>query len=608
MASKFLKHKWQKVVFASFLIFITLLLFVAFLVNQYWSPILADKAKSTVLSSSDSLYNINFSDAKLNVLQGKITLYNITLKVDSAIYHKRKRQHLAPNNLIDLHVKKLVLSNIHPFKLYFQHVLNIGRITLSAPQVHISYELNHTKDTVDKDHRTAWQKVSKTLKSIHVGDIFLNDVNFTYNDYSGNKVEISRLKEMNLHASDLLIDSLTQTDKSRLLYCKDIIAELNNYEGKTPNGLYTYTVSKLKLSTLKSQLIIEGLTLDPVRATVFFDKSRKDKYSLHLDSLQLNNFDFLNYHKYRALTASSLLLTNGTLNLFNNPNKLKTVKNKIESFPNIAIHQLNINLKIDTVIVKRINVLYSELNKKSKKIGTIAFNNTSGQFLNVTNNPIALQKNNISTVRLTSYFMNRGRLNIFFTFNLTDKNAAYSYKGSLGPMKLQFVNPVSMPLGMIKIKSGTLKEFTFDVNGDSKISKGKITVLYNDLKISLLQADTAKQKLKRKFIASLFANLFILKHDNPDKEGEAPRSYNVTYARPINSPFFKTAWQTLLAGLKPSAGYDTKTQQATSAKMAQSAINKQRHKAKKELRKQKRAQRKLNRQLNKQREENLKVQ
>src|SRR5258708_4461930 len=203
--------------------------------------------------------------------------------------------------------------------LYFYHKLDIDEITLNNPELNISYQLNHTKDTVLKDNRTAWQKISKSLMSVHIGSILMGDVKFKYEDYSGNKVVISELKEMDLSARDLLIDSATQTDRSRLLYCKDIIAQLNNYSSKTTSGLYTYKIKSLRLSTLKSQLDVTGLTLKPVGTQKFFNNSPNERFSFSLDSVQLNHFDFLNYHKYRVLSASSMVLNNGAIQIFANP-------------------------------------------------------------------------------------------------------------------------------------------------------------------------------------------------------------------------------------------------------------------------------------------------
>lgn len=593
MALNILKHKWHKVTLISTGVFMALLLAAAFFVNHYWSPILSSRVRDAVINGTDSLYTVDFSTAELHVLEGRILIYNINLKVDTNEYNRRKARGLAPNNLFNIHVKRLILSHIHPFKLYYKHIIDIDRITLNSPDVQLSYQLNHTKDTINKDHRTAWQKINKTFKYIHVGDIFLNDIKFKYKDYSGNKLEVSELKEMNLQASDLLIDSATQTDKSRLMYCKNIVADLNDYRGTTGDGLYKFNIKKLKLSTEISQLMVQGATFEPANLHTFFNQTIKDRITFGIDSLWLNNFDYLNYHKYRIINASSLVIHGGDFRLFTNPNKPKVFKDKIKSFPSVAIYHIDANLKIDTVRVKHLNVTYSEHTKKSNLDGSIHFNNTSGTLLNITTNKDALQKNNLTRVNLTTLFMNRGRFETAFVFNMTDPNAAYSYRGHMGPMDLSVVNTAVMPFAMIKITSGTLKSLDFNFDANRHHNKGKVTALYNDLKVKILKPDTVHSTLKGKIVASLFANIFILKHDNPDGPNVAPRTSYVDFKRPDNFSFFKSIWRSLLLGLKPSVGYDEKTQKITTERIAQSELKKKTRQIKKEQRKARRAERKL---------------
>lgn len=597
MGAKIIIHKRHKTLLAFLLIFLALILILIFLVNLYWSPILAKRVKSTVLTSSDSLYTIDFSNTKLHVIRGEIDIYNITLKPDTAVYNRRKKNHTAPNNLLELHVKRLVLSHIHPFKLYFSNRLDLDQVTLKEPELKVSYQLNHTKDTITKDSRTLWQKISKSLKSVHIGKISLNDVKLKYEDYSGNKVVISELKELNLSATDLLIDQTTQTDKSRLLYCKDILTELNNYSGKTQNGLYVYKIKSIRFSTQTSKLNIEGLDLQPVKPDVFFDQTMHDRFKMHLDSLQLNNFDFLSYHKYRKINASSMLLSNGDLAILNNPKNNPVGVDRIKTFPNFGLQKLRADLNIDTINANHITVSYTEFSQKSSKTGTITFNDSKGQILNVTTNKTSLRKNNISTARLSSNFMNKGKLDVLFTFNLTDTSASYSYKGSIGPMNLQALNPAIMPLGLVKINSGKLTQMDFDITADSKISRGKVAVLYNDLKVTVLKPDTSNNMLKHLTIASLYANTMVIKRNNPDMEGGQPRSFYVTYNRPKNSTFFKTIWHTLLTGIKPSAGLDEKMQQNVKATIAEYAVQKQQRIIKKAQRKQRREERRLKKEL-----------
>lgn len=593
MALNLIKHTWQRVTLIITGILIALVLLAGLLINIYWSPILASKAKKGIAAATDSLYTISFTDAKLHILKGQVILYDITFKPDTAIYNQHKKEHRAPDNLVTLHVKRLVLSHIHPFSLYFKKTLNIDQIIMSAPVVSILHQ--PVKDTIHTDHRTLWQKMNKTLQWAHVGQVLLDDMQFKYDDRAGSKPVISRLKEMNIRGNNLLIDSTTQKDTSRLLYFKDIVANLHHYKGKTNDGLYTYTADNLTLSTYKSQLNIEGLALEPTQD--FFKKTkRKNRFKAGIDSLQLNNFDYLGYHKYNRLRASNMVINGGGVDIFANPNKPVDHKNKISSFPNKAIYNIPFDVIIDTILLSRIKVSYGEYNRKSHQSGGISFDNTHGRFLNITTNKASLQKNNIATVRLTSSFMNQAKLNVVFTFNLTDKSLPYSYKGSLGSMDLHGLNPALIPLAMVKITSGTLKEFRFDVKGNSKTANGKIAILYNNAKVKLLKPDTANNTLKRKTIETIYANLFVIKHDNPDKPGDIPRTANVSYVRPAEFPFFKTIWQTLLAGIKPAIGLNAKTRQAATKMLDKKELKKREQEIKKQQRKQRRAERKLRRQ------------
>jgi hypothetical protein len=595
----FLKLRRNKLGLEILVAFVTISLVLAFLINAYWAPVLAQKIRDAVLKGSDGLYKADFSQAELHILRGNIIFYNITIEPDTAVYNRMCREHRAPNNLVELKVRRLILTDIHPFKLYFRHQLDIGELVLNDPNLHVTYKLNQTRDTVISDNRTAWQQISKNLNSIHIANIFLNDIKLKYDDYSGNKLEISELKEMTFSASDLLIDSATQKDRSRMLYCREIIAELNNYKGKTANGLYTYKVDHVKLSTLTSKLVIKGLSLDPVDPKTFFDRTKQDRYTFQLDSLVLNNFDYLSYHRFRMVSVSSVVASNGTFALLNNPNKpANPAADGSMSFPAHSLAEIKTDLKIDTAYVHAITVSYSEYNAKSYKTGTISFNNTTGKILNITNNKTALAKNNMAIAELTTHFMDRGKLNLLFKLNLTDPDMPYSYKGDLGPMDMSKLNTATMPLAMVKITDGNIKSFDFDITADSKISKGKVVLLYNGLKVKLLQPDTTFG-FSGKLIESLYANIYIIKHNNPDNDGEAPRTFYVHNIRPKSSPFFKTIWNTLLTGIKPAAGLDEKTEKATEAKMEEADTDKQIRLTKKAARQKRRADRRAARALKK---------
>ncbi|QHS54563.1 hypothetical protein GWR56_03000 [Mucilaginibacter sp. 14171R-50] len=549
MAVKFFKHKWQKVLLITVAALFILILIPVLFLNSFLAPKLSDKLKEGVLKGTDSLYTIDYSDIDLNVLQGRAVLYNITFKADTAVYHRMKKNGNAPGTLYELHVNRLIVSNAHPFELYFKKKLNIGRIALNEPKIEIN-KLFVKNDTSKKDNRTLYQKLSKTLKMVHVGEILLTNINYKQRDYTGPAIATSQLKEMDVKVTDLLIDSATQTDTSRFLFSKDITTELKNYRSKSVDGLYSFKVKSVKLSTRTRKLSIIGINLKPVNHTVFFQKSKKDRFTVSLDSVQLNNFDYITYQKSQSVDVKKLEIFKGNFEVFSNYNGPLQTTDRLVTFPNWAIrHAIKNTLNVDTLELEHMNFMYSQFSKKSKKFGHLKFDNINGRLLNLTNRADKLKKNNIATASLTSYFMGKAKLNVHFDFNLNDATYNYAYKGHLAPMDMAVVNPVLMPLAMAKFTSGRVTGLDFDVHSTQKVSKGTVSFLYHDLKVDILRPDYTKKTL-----ISTLANAIVLKHDNPDDGDKTPRLANVVYIRPSNFPFFKTVWHVLLNGIKNCAG------------------------------------------------------
>ncbi|OOQ58483.1 AsmA family protein [Mucilaginibacter pedocola] len=550
MAFKLLKHRWQKITLIVVGGLLVLTLIIALFANSYFAPKLADKIKVEVLKGSDSLYRIDIGNTDLHILRGTATLYDIKLSVDSSVYNLKKKQGDAPNNLYELQVKRLVVSHMQLLRMYFKKELNIGRITLNAPDVVISYHPNQPDTAGKKDKRTLWQKLSKTLKLVNVGEIYLNDVKLKYKNYSGPKVATSEFRELNLKATDLLIDSATQKDTSRFLFCKNVSTELLNYSSKSANGLYSFKVKSVKLSTQTSKLTVKGINLQPAEHVKFFNTVKADRFTLRIDSAAINNFDYINYQKSQEMDASKITLNHGFFEVYSNYNGKLQTTDRLVTFPNWAMrYAFKARAKVDTLDLKRFEFVYRQLNKTPMKTGVVVFNNINGRFLNLTNKKEALQKNNIATANVSSYFMGKGKLDLNFKFNLDDADYKYHYTGHLGPMSITDANQPMMALSMVRATSGRVKSLDFDISSTQKTSTGTVTLLYNNLQVDVLRKDFTKRGL-----ISTLANTFILKHDNPDDGKTEPRKAKVAFIRPANFPFFKTVWQTILVGLKACAG------------------------------------------------------
>ncbi|WP_345953538.1 hypothetical protein [Mucilaginibacter sp. PAMB04168] len=591
MKLSFLRHTWQKFLAAAFVVFLLMVTVVAYFVNRHWAPILATELRNTVLASSDSLYQADFTDAELHIVQGKVIVHNLTLKPNLSVYNRQLARGIAPNNLYTLKVKRIVFKHIHPLKLYYKRKLDITQIVLSAPELRVSYQLNHQLSKPSQKKISAWQRIKGLLKSVHIGEVMLNDVKLTYQDYSGNKLDISELKEMNLTGKDLLIDSVTQFDSTRFYYFKDVQAELNNFSRPADNGLYTYRINQLQYSTLTSQLKARGVALLPAADSVFFNRHVRTWFQFDADTLNLSGFDFKKYNKVRSLNAARLLIGRSNLTVFSNPEGQSKKGDRLITYPHVAIRQVKSNFKLDTVDLHRIHITYNGYGKKSHKPGYVSFYNTEGRIFNITNDSAALKRNPITLVKLRSYLMESGPVEAEVSFNLTDSAKSFTYKGSVGPMDLEKMNKATMPFGLIKIASGKLDRLSFDFKADRYKTKGKVSFLYHDLKVRILKMDTLADRYRHRTIASILANALVVKRHNPDFLGGTPRETDVTYIRQPDTPFFKTVWKSLAIGIKAGAGYDAATEKMVKQHIAQRIDDKKRRELRRQLRRQRQGRR-----------------
>ncbi len=107
-------------------------------------------------------------------------------------------------------------------------------------------------------------------------------------------------------------------------------------------------------------------------------------------------------------------------------------------------------------------------------------------------------------------------------------------------------------MGPADIKEGRLNGFSFDLKGDNYSMGGTVKMLYDDLKVALLERDKGASEMDKKFLTSLLAN-FVIKNSNP-KGNDDVRVEQVQLARNTNRSLFNLCWKTLFKGMRQTLG------------------------------------------------------
>ncbi|WP_411274220.1 hypothetical protein [Daejeonella sp.] len=566
--------------------------------NYRWKPIITTQIKKAVQTSTNGLYSIDFENIRTNIISGRISVKNIVFVPDTSTFSKMSTDSLAPRHLYKVEVKELILKRVQPWKIYFNGILEMGAIVIDKPKLQVIFtNSKRNKETTKPDIRTTWQRLKPYLKSLKVQNIVFQDADFQYVDQSIAPEKVTNLKGLTIKVTDLLIDSISQFDKSRLYHTRDIYAELNSYKSITEDSLYTINIQQLTASTAKGFAKVKGLRLMPRLDEMEFSlhfKVQKDRYAFNVQEMQLNNIDYKMLNINRRLIASGLTMQKADFSIFLNRSMPDSLRDRGMNFPQLVLQRFKLDVILDTISIFDSRVNYSEFNPDSRRKGTVTFSKINGRVFNLTNDSTSLSRNSNTEAKLTALLMDRGRFNVNMQFDLASPTGAFNFKGDVGSMDANMFNAAIRPLSLIEIKSGSLKRMIFNGEGSTERVRGSLTCYYNNLKIALLERSEKTTWLKRRGIASIFANVLIIESDNPTP-GRTVRKVSFNYARPNHSSFFNMIWKGISSALLGSIGLDAGTQREIKSRLEKMEIERFQREERKDERERRKEKRRSNR-------------
>ncbi len=541
--------KWVGGIVATIIVLVGI---AAIYLSSQWKPLLTEKIKEGVYSSSDHLYKIDFKDIHLNLVTGSVVLDSLKLTPDTNVFKLLIAKKQAPSHLFRVKVAYLKLSRIQIMAAYFDKKINLNSIVLTKPSIDmVYYRVPKRVDTL-KDELTLYQQISKSLKSIRVGDIKIVDADFDY--YNGMK-KLNAVKHLTVNVKDILIDSLSQYDTTRVLHSKNIGFELNGYQSLSKDKMYTLKIDSVSGSINSRTLKIRGLKMIPMYPDLTFSRKssvQKDRYDLSFTTIDLTGVDFIKLNTEGTLKVKRIKIGPAKVAVFLNRELPPPNFNKGRNYPNNALKRLPIETIVDTLSLSRVDIAYTEFNPKNRERGTLKLENLTGRILNLTNDSLRLSKNNHAWADLTAHILGTAKMNVKINFNLTDAAASFSYVGHVSPFNLRVLNPLSRSLGDVEIESGNVKRVDFNMTANENGAKGTVSFQYTDLKVKLLEEDENGKKEKKKLL-SFLANTILIKNDNPTKD-EPARVANVAWSRVPQASFFNLMWKSVFVGIREIVG------------------------------------------------------
>jgi hypothetical protein len=277
-----------------------------------------------------------------------------------------------------------------------------------------------------------------------------------------------------------------------------------------------------------------------------------DRIGIICKKINFENIDLKKLFEDKKIYAETLTIQQGDISVFTDTRDFKTSPKAVyPPYPHEAFKDLSVKFKVEKANLRNFNITYSEYNPETNLVGNVYFKHVKGSLLNLTNDTLPLLNNPHCLLSLRAKLMNKADMFIKINFNVAAPKGDFTVSGKVLKMNIVTLNQVIESLTKAKAESGFVEAFSFKMKGNKYGLKGFSTLIYKDLKITILKKTTDNKILKERKFLSFVANTFVVKNSNPIRK-KPIRIAAINYKRLPRKAFFYTLWKGIVEGIKGS--------------------------------------------------------
>lgn len=319
-----------------------------------------------------------------------------------------------------------------------------------------------------------------------------------------------------------------------------------------PRTHYELRCDSLRVSVPDSELVAEALDLRPLVPDVEFfgdSKFRKTRFRFKVPQTKITGYHLSEMMEGKKFAARSVELHDATLDVLINKDKPSQKDTPNPRMPYEIVGSLHTPIQFDNINIINARLMYGEQFTAKGKPALISLDNLDITMKGISNLGPAI-------INAKGLFMKEGKMNIQMILPLSGQNFSLRYSGSVTKMNIESLNPFLVIAEKMRIKSGYLREGSFDIRITGGRAQGSVHAIYNDLTVATLDKETLKESGIIEQITSFLANLLKLRKNNfPEESSEPPKIGKVSYTKKADDPFFRVVWFSLRSGVGDIVGF-----------------------------------------------------
>ncbi|MDO9553685.1 hypothetical protein [Rhodonellum sp.] len=495
------------------------------------------------LTLADSIHQITFSKVELDTRNEGILLNNFRV---------------IPKNLsgkpgvpvISAHIPRALIKTNVLTELQSSKDLWLKELRLFRPDIEVF---------VDEVSLETKEEELRAIKDLFLENMIIDDFeivegNLAVLDKNSSK-PTRNFKKLNMSLADLRVDlrDLSGLDQKSLLE-KDFNITLPNYHVLLKDSLNQIHIGMITLTN-------KGLKLQAVKMTPRLGRyqytrqfgTQTDVIQVIAPEILVKDLDLVRFVQDQELVARSISITGLEADIFRDK-RYPIPKDNYRFMPQALMKKSGMVVHLDTLQVFNGKISYTEFPEKGMVPGDIYFSE-----LNASLFPFHLNKeSNAYPTEMTSISANA----LLFGEALLGLEGELYFEHpfpmeisvKIGELDLRRVNSMTETNAFARVEDGKINSGEWSFIADDNSAKGNMTLLYNDIKVVLLDERTLEKAKGRRRILTFVINTFAVKSHNPRKLFKNTVSSTIYEPRDDQRFIFNYWWATTMSGLKGSVG------------------------------------------------------
>ncbi len=547
MSTNSLKYRILKIAALIVLIAAGILAGASFYLSQHYKKIIQAKLPMMAAKATDSLYLVTAGDFKVNIFGRSISIFNLRMRPDSAVLARRRLEKRLPAMILDITIPEIEISGLRLSNFAADKEVVCRKADIYHPRISIQIIDSANRDhSIKPKEKATIERVLARLLRIHDPEI-----NIIASEEKDAATLNARGGEIAL--SDWLYLPGQKADSTRFLYAKESTVMLCNAGYRQPGMLYLFGMDTVQFNSGEHTARLSGVYVKPAISKPAFyreEKVQQEIYQGNFPQVAITGFDWESLLQRKGFFAKGLELTNPDLDIYVSRLYPPSTSSRVGKYPHQLLKKLGFPVSIPVIDLFYGSFHYTEFNDKTRMPGTLEFGSITGRIDSISNLPEAIVSHQHCRIRFAGKFMRKSNMAAAFTFPLDERHGEFNVQGRLQEMNGRQLSETAKALALAEIKSLQIHKVTFDICGNDYSADGRITILYNDLKVKIKKMDKETQQLYNRGFVSLVANELLLYNDNP-MEGQPVRTATTHVIRDTTKSFFNLIWRNLFeAGIQ----------------------------------------------------------